>query len=491
MSHSHLPLQWAPNFCSLITCFARCISPTGCRSQLFGLLFLLSVTAALPLSALGDFTGVAEKVIPAVVSIKVTSTASERGTAMMDPFSEFGSPFFNRFFGFRGRDNEGFEMPKRVGQGSGFLIAAEGLILTNAHVVRDADRIQVTLNDGNELDAKLIGADFSTDIALIKIEGSGFPFLKLADSARLRVGEWAIAVGTPFGLRASLTVGVVSAVGRNQLDLADFEDFIQTDAPINHGNSGGPLANTDGEVIGMNTAIASNGGGNTGVGFAIPSSLLSFVVDQLKSGGDVKRGYLGVLVQGLNQDLAKALNHNRVEGALVAEVQSGSPAERAGIKRGDLITEVNGKRVDNPGTLRKIVALTYPGKPLEIKLYRDEQFLVVKTSSGEFSSSEEGEPALTSEERDLGITVRKITSDQAETLGYSNEKGLIVEEVSRGSPAAYVGLSKGTLILEINRKPAETPQQFYQALKMTQKGEGLLLFVKQGKHTRYITFSMR
>lgn len=348
--------------------------------------------AAIPpnMSNMVDFRSVAKQGIPAVVSIRVNS---KEGTGTAGPFlhddryEAFGDPFWDRFFETPFPKNKTLQakQPQLMGQASGFIISPDGYILTNSHVIIDASEIIVTLLNGNEYSAKVIGQDPSTDVALIKIEQEDLPYLKLGDSNRLEVGEWVIAIGTPLGLQASLTAGVVSAIGRNNLELARIEDFIQTDAAVNQGNSGGPLLDLTGNVIGMNTAIVTNkgGGGYMGIGFAIPSNIVKNILEQLKTKGSVTRGYLGLELQKIDGELAAALGLSKPEGSLVSEVVKGSPADKAGVKQGDVIITYNDISVKDNSDLRNTIALATPGQQANIGLLRDGKPLSIDVLIGE------------------------------------------------------------------------------------------------------------
>lgn len=332
------------------------------------------------------FTQVAKKSMPAVVYIKAEGVGDT--DEMLEDLKNkeqepFDNDFFNRFFGMPFR-----KAPKQpsVSQGSGFFVNSDGLILTNAHVIKGASKITVALNDGREMAAKLVGLDPSTDIGVIKVEGKGFDHLTLGDSDDIEVGEWVIAIGSPFQLQSSMTVGVVSAKGRQNLRITDFEDFIQTDAAINPGNSGGPLLDLDGQVIGINTAIVSKSGGHMGIGFAIPSNMAKLIMNQLVSNGSVVRGYLGISLQPLDQDMADAFGLEKPEGALVAEVIKGSPAEKAGLQQGDIILQYNNTPVKTAGSFRNEIALIKPGTKITLKVNRSGKVLnltATLTSLGE------------------------------------------------------------------------------------------------------------
>ena len=355
---------------------------------------------------------------------------------------------------------------------------------------KDMTEITVVLNDGREFPAKVIGQDPNTDVALLKIDAKNLPFVKLGNSDNLEVGQWVVAIGNPLGLQASLTVGVVSAKGRNNLDLSRIEDYIQTDAAINRGNSGGPLLNLDSEVVGMNTAIVTNmaTGGYMGIGFAIPSNLLKSVMDELKETGSFKRGYMGVVLQQVDNDLAQAFGLEKAEGALIAEVAKDSPADKAGLKQGDIVIKYNNIPVTNIGAFRNAVSLMRPGTVVTLTVLRNGKPLDIKVSLEQFPSTEIA--AATARDNKLGIEVENLTADVASKLGYSNDKGVVISKVVPGGPASWAGLKKGALILEVNKKKTTTVDEFNGALQQTEANKPVLLLIKQGDVTRYISFKV-
>jgi serine protease Do len=433
------------------------------------------------------FSSVAKKAIPAVVFIKVQSTAHEDYRPDYgNPFDPFGDDLFNRFFGVppHGR------APKQpsLSQGSGFLVSADGYIMTNAHVIEDADRITAVLNDGRELDAVLIGSDPHTDIALIKVEGKDFPFLPLGNSEEMDIGEWVVAIGSPFQLEASLTVGVISAKGRQNLRITDLEDFIQTDAAINPGNSGGPLLNLDSEVIGINTAIVSRTGGYMGIGFAVPSNMAKNIMAQLLDKGVVTRGFLGVSLQPVDKDIADAFNLERPEGALVSEVVKGSPADKAGLKQGDIILEYNGVPVRSLGSFRNDISLMTPGASVNLKINRKGALMDLSVQLGTASDAILAQGGVAAK---LGIEVDDLTPEMARQLGYQQtERGVVITKVKPGSPAAQAGIRPGFLILAINHTKVESVVDFTEALNETGKNKRLLLLVRQGNATRFYSLKL-
>lgn len=437
-----------------------------------------------------DYTYVAKVAIPAVVWIKVKGTnKSGFGDDSDNPFDFFNDDFFNQFFN---RQRKGRLEPQPIiGQGSGFIVSPDGEILTNGHVVKDMSEIKVILNDGKEYNAKVIGIDTSTDIALIKIDAKDLPYLQLGNSDKLEVGQRVAAIGNPLGLQASMTTGIVSAKGRNNLDLSRIEDYIQTDAAINRGNSGGPLLDMNGKVIGMNTAIVTDmaNGGYMGIGFAIPSNLLKAVMDDLKTSGSFQRGYLGVVLQQVDEDLAQAFNLNKAKGALVAEVNKDSPAEKGGLKQGDLILKYNNTDVTHIAALRNAIALMKPGTQVNLSLLRQGMPVNLKVVVGTFPTSQP--VAATVKENKLGIEVENLTGDLANKLGYSNDKGVVVNKVDAKGPGAWAGLKKGALILEVNQKKVSNVEEFNAALQATPEGKPVLFLIKQDNTTRFVSFKVQ
>lgn len=433
-----------------------------------------------------DFTAVAKAAIPAVVSIRVKESkksTSSKGT--LEDFSDDSEEqLFQKFFGHK------TPTEPREGQGSGFVVTADGFIITNGHVVTDMSEIVVQLHDGREFPAKVIGQDSNTDIALIKIDATDLSFLKLGNSDAIEVGEWVVAIGTPMGLEASLTTGVVSAKGRNNLSLARVEDFIQTDAALYHGNSGGPLLNLSAEVIGINTAIASQMGGSIGIGFAIPSNIAKNVMDQLRSKGSVSRGFIGVLLQDINQDLASAFGLSKSEGALIAQVSKGSPAEKAGIQQGDVIMAYNKLPVANTSALRTAIALMLPGTALELSIVRDNKPQKITLEVGEYAAEAAAEAPVAapeSEHKELGVTVGTLTPEMARKLGDDGEK-VVVTAVEPGSLAQQAGLRKGALIVSVNQKKVDSLEAYQQLIKSADTTKPFLFLVKEGQGMRFISF---
>ncbi|MBI2182416.1 MAG: DegQ family serine endoprotease [Deltaproteobacteria bacterium] len=431
-------------------------------------------------AALPDFASLAKKLGPAVVNI---STTQVRRTAEQAPapFGE-GDPlgqFWERFFG--GSIPRGPQ--RQAGLGSGFVIDRDGTILTNYHVVDGAQKIVVKLSDGRGFDAKVLGKDQKTDIAIIKISaGHDLPVATLGDSDRLEVGEWVMAIGNPFGLDHTVTSGIVSAKGRH-IGAGPYEDFIQTDASINPGNSGGPLINLRGEVVGINTAIFSQSGGNIGIGFAIPTNLVKELLPNLKDNGKVVRGYLGVTIQKITPEIAESLGMKQPSGALVADVAKAGPAERAGIKTGDVIVEFNGKEIKDSGELPLQAARTAPGKQAQLRILRNGKELTLPLTVGEFK---EREVVAAAQSGGLGLAVQPVTASIAAELGLERAEGLVITSIKPGSPADEAGLQRGDVIAEINRQPVRDRSDYDRAMEKTEKGKSLLFLVRRGEGSLFL-----
>jgi serine protease Do len=439
-------------------------------------------TPAAPAAAQGlpDFANLAKKVGPSVVNV---STTQVRKTAadMPAPFDNDDpmSQFWQRFFG--GRLPRGPQ--RQTGLGSGFIIDRNGTILTNYHVVDAAQKISVTLSDGKSYDAKVIGKDQKTDIAVIKIDaGQDLPVATLGDSDRLEVGEWVMAIGNPFGLDHTVTSGIVSAKGR-QIGAGPYDNFIQTDASINPGNSGGPLLNLRGEVVGITTAIFSQSGGNIGIGFAIPTNSIKELLPQLKDKGRVVRGYLGTTVQKITPEIADSLGLKQQRGALVADVMKGSPAERAGIKTGDVIVEFNSKEIKDSADLPTLVARIAPGTTVPLKVLRDGKEISLPIAVGEMK---ENEVAAATQEGDLGLAVQPVTPEIAQSLGLERPEGLVITEVKPGSSADEAGLRAGDLITQINRRPVKNLADYNREMARSEKGQSVLLLVRRGQSSVFL-----
>lgn len=451
------------------------------------------------------FSSVARQVSPAVVFIQVESVRqpSRPHSPQGSPFGEwpFGDELFRRFFGDPFPGAQGAQPPQNqqrrvMGQGSGFVFEVrKGLLrrdraylLTNNHVVAGADHIQVRFQDGREFPARIRGADPQSDIAVLEVEASDLPALTLGDSAAMQVGEWVVAMGNPFGLSHTLTVGVVSATGRTSLGISDYEDFIQTDAAINPGNSGGPLVNLDGEVVGINTAIFSRSGGHMGVGFAIPSNLARLIADQLIEHGEVIRGYAGMVVQPLSQELAQSFGLPNRQGALVAEVVGGSPAEKAGLRSGDVIVSWDGQAVREPGDLRNRVSLTPPGKRVALTVVRDGKRDELSMAVERLEDQQQIAAAGAALDQ-LGFAVQTLTSDLARQFGLRSAEGVVVTEVDPGSVAAAAGIRPGTVILQVNRRAVRTIEEFQELVDAAGAQRQILLLLSDQGRSRYVVLN--
>ena len=435
-------------------------------------------------AGLPDFVSLAKKMRPVVVNISTTQVSEGRGAS-----PEFGNPFgeedpFNdfwrRFFG--GPVPRGPQRQRSLG--SGFIIDGDGSILTNNHVVENASKIVVKLSDDQEYEAKVVGRDQKTDIAIIRIEGKpNLSAASLGDSDKLEVGEWVVAIGNPFGLDSTVTSGIVSAKGRH-IGQGPYDNFIQTDASINPGNSGGPLINLRGEVIGINTAIFSRTGGNIGIGFAIPVNLVKELLPQLRGKGKVTRGYLGVLIQKVTPELAESLGMEKSQGALVANVSKDGPADKSGVKVGDVIVEFDGKEIKDSGDLPIIVARTPIDKKVRMKVLRDKKELTLNVAVGELKDEEV--VASAPEKGEMGLTVQRLTPQIAESLGLEKAEGIVVSAVEPGSAADEAGIRRGDVIVEIDRKPIRNLEEYKKSIGTIRKGKGVLFLVRRGESTLFL-----
>ncbi len=424
---------------------------------------------------------------PAIVNISTMRTVKITGGA--DPF--FDDPFFRRFFGDRyGRQKQPREH-KSGAMGSGVIVSSDGFIITNYHVVKDAEEIKVLLSDKREFSGKVIGSDPKTEISVVKIEANGLPTLKWGDSDALEVGAMVLAVGNPFGLNQTVTMGIVSAVGRANVGIADYEDFIQTDAAINPGNSGGALVNVRGELVGINTAIFSTSGGYQGIGFAIPSNMVKSIMDSLVKKGKVIRGWLGVSIQSITPELAKQFNLKGEKGVLVSDVSENGPAEKAGLKRGDIIVEYDGKNTDDPNQFRNMVANTSPGEEHSLKVLRNEEVLTLKVIIGELPSDLQQAQTGTYENALTGVNVLDITPEISRKMNIPTRvEGVVVSDIAEDSPASGV-LTAGDVIQEINRKKIGGVKDYIGVVSKIGKDQNILLLVYRGGSSVYITLSIR
>ncbi len=437
------------------------------------------------------FVAVARQAKAAVINISSVKKSARRGEHGPLPF--FDDPFFRRFFG------EEFQGPvptprehQEQGHGSGVIVTTDGYIVTNNHVVEGADELTVSLPDKRTFKAKVIGTDPKTDVAVIKIDASNLSVLPWGDARQLEVGEMVLAIGNPFGLSQTVTMGIISAVGRANMGIVDYEDFIQTDAAINPGNSGGALVNLKGELIGINTAIFTQSGGYMGIGFAIPSNMAKSVMESLIKHGKVVRGWIGVSIQEITQDLAKEFGVTDTKGALIADVTENSPAARANLERGDIITNYHGTTIRDPGQLRALVAETAPGTTVTLSLLRNKKPHDVTITIGELPVERtkisrrddgrgKGEHVLT------GITVENVT-DQSQRLGQPNlRSGVVVTEIEADSHAERAGLRAGDVIREINRKPVKDIRDFERITNQLSPNSPVLLLLSRGNATIFLS----
>jgi serine protease Do len=454
---------------------------------------------------LPDITELVEKDGPAVVNISTTKTAKAQ-EGMRDLFEQFhnkrnGGPmddFFDQFEKFFGPQGKGGKPHKQRSMGSGFVISPDGYIVTNNHVIDNADEVKVQFkNNEKPLTAKIIGRDPETDLALLKIDGkSNLPYLEFGDSGKVKVGEWVLAIGNPFGLENTVTLGIVSAKGRI-IGAGPFDNFIQTDASINPGNSGGPLIDLDGKVIGINTAIVASG---QGIGFAIPSGMAKDVIAQLREGKSVKRGWIGVTIQDIDENTAKALGMENTKGALVTSVLDGQPAGKAGIKTGDVITAVSGQKIDNTNELLRRIAALKPGDSVEMNLLRKGSPLTVSVTLGERDAKklaqqggpgEDGGDATATAEaqaKSIGLTLRSVTGKEAKALGMDKARGVLVTEVEDGSEAEQSDVRPGDVVLEVNQRAVNTPEEFKKVVAEDGKDKGVVMLqIKRQRQTVFRT----
>ena len=434
------------------------------------------------------FQASAARINPSVVPIQTESIAK-----IHDPFGNmFGDDFFRRFFG----DVPHGDMKQtQHSLGSGVIVTRDGYILTNNHVVDNAEKLTVELANKRKYTAKIVGRDPQTDIAVIKIDATDLPVATLGNSDSLKVGQWVIAVGNPFNLNHTVTAGIISAKGRTMPDLgAQYQDFIQTDASINPGNSGGALADLDGNVVGINTAIFSpNGGGNVGIGFAVPINMARDVMRSLIDKGKVVRGYMGLLPQDIDPSLAKGLNLKTTDGALVGDVTKNGPAEKAGFKRGDIITEFNGAKISGSTQLRNLVAEAEPGTNAKVSVLRDGKPLDITVKLGERpaklaskDTEENSEDTDHKASEKLGFSVKSLSGEEADRLGYKDEHGVVISNVKPGSPAEEAGLQPGDLIKEVNRQAVASVSDFDKAVRKLGDDDTAAFLVRRGENTFFV-----
>jgi serine protease Do len=435
------------------------------------------------------YSSVVKRVIPAVVNIsssKVTTNEVMNGSQNLDPFFR---QFFGEDFGRR------FNVPKERREkalGSGVIISPEGYILTNNHVVDHATDVTVTLHDKREMKARVVGADPRTDIAVLKIEGSNFPFATLGDSSKVEVGDILLAIGNPFGIGQTVTMGIVSATGRGGLGIEEVEDFIQTDAPINPGNSGGALTDDEGHLVGINTAILSgNSGGNQGIGFAVPINMARHVMDQIIEHGKVERAYLGILPQDVTPAMAKAFGVAEAQGALIGDITPDGPAAHSDLKKGDIVLAINGQPIADANQLRLQIGMMAPDANVKLKVLRDGKTHEVAVQLKEFPSKAERASVNKSAAPDSaleGVTVENVTPEMAHELKLSPAtKGVVVDEVSPASRAADAGLRPGDVIQEANHRSVKSVSDFRSAVNARSKDDPVLLLVNREGSTIFLT----
>jgi serine protease Do len=445
---------------------------------------------------LPDFTVLAEKQGPAVVNISITQVMRGNQAPFPGmPYDEHLQEFFKRFGipgmpGMPGGPNQGQEY-KSQSLGSGFIISQDGYILTNAHVISAADEVLVKLSDKREFKAKIIGADKRTDIALIKIDAKNLPKVTIGDPSKLKVGEWVAAIGSPFGLENTMTAGIVSAVGR-ALPQENYVPFIQTDVAINPGNSGGPLFNLAGEVVGVNSQIYSRSGGSMGLSFSIPIDVAIGISNQLKTSGRITRGWLGVAIQELTKELAESFGMKGTNGALIAGVEKGGPAEKGGLEAGDVIIQFDGKVVETSNDLPRIVGMTDPGKSVNVDVLRKGSKKTLRIKVGEMPSeeieiSQNNAPSTEAATNKIGLTLSALTPEQKKKLNGKN--GLLVTASS--GAAAEAGIRRGDVILGLNNSETQSVEQFNKQINAVRPGKTVAVLVQRGDSTLYVPIKVK
>jgi serine protease Do len=501
----------------------RLVRSTAARAALLGLSFAL-VTPALPLiqpaaarSAPDSFADLAAKLLPAVVNVSSTQTITAKNAAPGNgpempifppgsPFEQFFKDFLNRNRGGQGGGGGGDNQPsprRAQSLGSGFIIDPAGYVVTNNHVIEGADEVSVTLQDGTTLKAEIVGRDESGDLALLKVTSDKpLPTVDFGDSSQSRVGDWVLAIGNPFGLGGTVTAGIVSARGRD-IHQGQYDDFIQTDAAINRGNSGGPLFNMDGQVIGINTAIFSPSGGSIGIGFSIPSNMAKNIVSQLKAFGHPRRGWLGVKIQQVTPDIAESLGLKDASGAMVAGTTDGGPAEKAKIHSGDIILKFDGQDVKEMHNLPRIVADAEVGKEVPVVLWRDGKEITVQTVLAERPADAQlasvdagGKPGDTTKPTDisgLGLKVAPVSQDLKDKFQLQDgQKGVVITDVSPNTPAAERGLKPGDVIMEVQQGEVASPDDVQKSVEAARKADRkfVLMLIQREGGVQYVPLSL-
>ena len=473
---------------------------TRIASIAFALLLAVSLAAPGCAAELPDFTGIVEQVSPAVVNISATRNARPAATTPGAPGEDEIPEIFRRYFGLPGMPGMPGITPmprERISMGTGFFISSDGYVLTNHHVVDGSDEIYVRLTDRRELKATLVGSDEQSDIALLKLEGRGFPFLKPGDSKQLKPGQWVVAIGSPFGFDHSVTAGIVSAVGRASMDRSQqYVPFIQTDVAINRGNSGGPLLTPQGEVVGINSQIFSNTGGFMGVSFAIPIEVAMRSADQLKSQGYVSRGLLGVNIQDVTRDLAESMKLPRASGALVSGFSEGSAARRAGIQIGDVIVAYGDTEIVASSDLPPLVGATTPGTKVQLRVIRDGKTLEIPVVVGELPRSEatastggaRGSAAQAG--NPLGLLVEDLDQTQRDALELEGKQGVVITRITSDA-GRRAGLREGDVVLMVGRTPVASAQQFNELVASAKPGSPVMLLIRRGDQASFFTVTPR
>jgi serine protease Do len=466
------------------------------RRQPAGVQLLVSAARAAvsdEVSFQNGLTPVVEKVVPAVVNIASAKIVRSPDSGPLSPF--FFDPFFREFFG--DELPRGYNQPRERREqslGSGVIVSPDGYLLTNNHVVEGASEIRISLADKREFRAKIVGTDPRTDIAVLKVEGKNLPVLPVADSAKVKPGQFVLAVGNPFGLGQTVTMGIVSATGRGNLSIVDYEDFIQTDAPINPGNSGGALVDISGALIGINTAILSRSGGNQGIGFAVPINMARQVMERILKEGKVVRGWLGVMIQPVTPAIARAMGLDKPAGALVGDVAADSPAQKAGLRRGDIVLAINGEPISETRELSLKVAILPPGATARLKVFRERREIEIPVVLGEQPSDRRalGPAAGPGASRALeGVDVGNLTPQIRQQLGLPpSAAGVVVTLVEPGSPAAEAGLRRGDVIQQVNGRAVANVSEFERAVRQAGR-ETVLLLVNRGGNTLFIAVESR